>query len=322
MADNSIPTSYDPIVQLLEDAADGAHTHGAAIGLVHNDEAHIRTDLIALVGKPAGPGGVPPAVPGFKSLWNVAQTNKSTKTAALRTAQSNARLYVRTCIRSLFPVLGESWNAAWNAAGFTGGSLAVPANPMTLLQQMRAYYISNPTRESVVQGVNCNAVTCEATAQGLSDAESASNQSNTDSGTAQANYQNGLKAARARLSGLRDELSQLIKDDDDRWYAFGFDKPSDPSTPETPANLVATAGAAGSKTVIADWDDARRADSYRFRAVTKADNKEVANEIVSDSQISFVLAKAAAGAVVVLTVTGRNSAGESPASDSVEFTVP
>ncbi len=102
MADNSIPTSYDPIVQLLEDAADGAHTHGAAIGLVHNDEAHIRADLIALVGKPAGPGGVPPAIPGFKALWNAAQTNKSTKTAALRTAQSNARLYVRTCIRRVF----------------------------------------------------------------------------------------------------------------------------------------------------------------------------------------------------------------------------
>jgi len=81
-------------------------------------------------------------------------------------------------------------------------------------------------------------------------------------------------------------------------------------------------GAAGSKTVIADWDDARRADSYRFRAVTKADGKEVANEIISDSQISFVLAKAAAGAVVVLTVTGRNSAGESPAGNAVEIAVP
>ena len=50
---------------------------------------------------------------------------------------------------------------------------------------------------------------------------------------------------------------------------FCCPKPSDPSTPETPANLVATAGAAGSKTVIADWDDARRADSYRFRAINK-----------------------------------------------------
>jgi hypothetical protein len=317
---NDIPRSYDPLVQLLADAADGAHTHGAAIGLVHNDETHIRTDLIALVGKPAAGGS--PAVPGFKAAWNVAQTNKSAQTAALRTAQSNARLYVRTCIRSLFPVLGESWNADWNAAGFTGGSLAVPANPMTLLQQMRAYYAANPTRESVVQGINCNAATCEATAQTIDDAESASNQSNTDSGMAQANYQNGLAAARARLTGLRNELSQLIKDDDDRWYAFGFDKPSDPSTPEVPANLTAVAGAAGSKTVIGDWDDARRADSYRFRAVTKADNKEVANEIVQDSQISLALTKAAAGAVVLLTVTGRNAAGESPASDPVEFTVP
>jgi hypothetical protein len=322
MADNSSPTSYDPLVQALEDAADGAHTHGAAIGLVHNDEAHIRTDLIALVGKPAGPGGVPPAVPGFKALWNAAQADKSAKTAAFRTVCSNARLFVRTCIRSLFPVLGESWNAQWNAAGFTGGSLAVPTNPLTLLQQMRAYYIANPARESTVQGVACTAAACEATAQAISDAESASNQSNTDSGTAYANYQNGLAAGRARLSGLRNELSQLISDDDDRWYAFGFDKPSDPSTPEVPANLTAVAGAAGTKIVIADWDDARRADSYRFRAVTKTDGKEVANEIVSDSQISLVLAKAAAGAVVVLTVTGRNGAGESPASEPVEFTVP
>lgn len=321
MANNSIPTAYDPLVQLLEDAADGAHTHGVAIGLVHNSEAFIRADLITLVGKPAGPGGVPPAEPGFKALWNVAQTKKSAATAKLRTAQSNARLYVRTCIRSLFPVLGESWNADWNAAGFTGGSLAVPTNPMTLLQQMRAYYVANPLRESVVQGINCNAATCEATAQGLSDAESASNQSNTDSGTAKSDYENGLAAARVRLTGLRNELSQLMDDDDDRWYAFGFDKPSDPSTPETPANLVATAGAAGSKTVVADWDDARRADSYRFRAVNKTNNTEVVNEIVSDSQISLAL-NIAVGAVVLLTVTGRNSAGESPASDAVEFIVP
>jgi len=186
MANNSNPTAYDPLIQALEDAADGAHTYGAAVGLVHNDEAHIRADLVALAGTP-GPDETL-STPGFKSLWNTAQAAKSAATAALRTAQSNARLYVRTCIRSLFPVLGENWNAAWNAAGFTGGSLAVPANPLPLLQQMRAYYHANPGRASVVQTVTCNAATCEAAAQGLSDAESASNQSNTDSGTAQKNY--------------------------------------------------------------------------------------------------------------------------------------
>lgn len=323
MADNSIPTSYDPVVQHLEDAADGAHTHGAAIGLVHNGEVNIRTDLNALVGTPAGPGNVPPAVPGLKALWNAAQTNKSAKTGALRTVCSNARLFARTCIRSLFPVLGESWNASWNAAGFTGGSLAVPANPLTLLQQLRAYYAANPARETPnVQGVACTAAACETAVQAISDAESASNQSNTDSGTAYTNYQNGLKAGRARLSGLRDELDQLIADDDDRWYAFGFDKPSDPSTPEVPANLTVVAGAPGSKTLISDWDDARRADSYRLRAVTKADGKEVANAIAQDSQFSLTLEKVGAGAVVVLTITARNATGESPAGNAVEIVVP
>jgi hypothetical protein len=219
-------------------------------------------------------------------------------------------------------VLGEGWSAAWNAAGFTGGSLAVPANPLTLLQQLRAYYGANAAHETTVQGVACTATACEAVAKTITDAESASNQSNTDSGTAYTNFQNGIAAGRARISGLRDELDQLIEDDDDRWYAFGFDKPSDPSTPETPANLTAVGGAPGSKIVNADWDDSRRGDSYRLRAVTKADNKEVANEIVQDSQCSLTLSKVAAGAVVILTVTARNAAGESPASDPVEIAVP
>ena len=322
MADNSSPTSYDPLIQALEDAADGAHTHGATIGLYHCDEAHIRADLIALVGKPAGPGGVPAAVPGLKALWNVAQTNKSKKTAAFRNVCSNARVYARTCIRTLMPVLGESWNADWNAAGFTSGSLAVPANPLTLLQQLRAYYVANPARESVVQGINCNAVTCEATAQAISTAESDSNQSNTDSGTAQRNFQNGITAGRARLTALRQELELLIADDDDRWYAFGFDKPSDPSTPETPANLTVVPGAVGTKSGIADWDDARRADSYRIRAVTKADGKEVLNVIANDSQFVLYLNSVATGAIVQVTIAGRNASGESPASDPVEFSLP
>jgi hypothetical protein len=78
----------------------------------------------------------------------------------------------------------------------------------------------------------------------------------------------------------------------------------------------------GSKTLIADWDDARRADNYRLRAVTKADGKEVANEIAQDSQFSLTLAKVAAGAVGVLTVSARNATGESPAGNAVEITVP
>ena len=132
----------------------------------------------------------------------------------------------------------------------------------------------------------CTAAACETAAQAVSTAQSNSNQSNTDAGTAHGNYLAGVKAARTRLTNLRDELSQLMGDDDERWYAFGFDKPSDSASPETPENLVLTAGAPGSRTLLADWDDARRADKYRLRAKVKATGVQVFNELVADSQAS------------------------------------
>ena len=86
MASNEIPRSYGPIVELLEDAADGAQTHGVAIGLKQNDETALRAVLAALQGTPAGPGNVPPAVAGLKGLRNAAETNKVAKTALARSA--------------------------------------------------------------------------------------------------------------------------------------------------------------------------------------------------------------------------------------------
>ncbi len=87
--------------------------------------------------------------------------------------------------------------------------------------------------------------------------------------------------------------------------ASGGAEPGGRSQPDAP----------GSKTLIADWDDSRC-------AVTKADGKEMTNEIAQDSQFSPTLDKVATGAVVMLTVTARNSAGESPASNAVEIAVP
>ena len=46
------------------------------------------------------------------------------------------------------------------------------------------------------------------------------------------------------------------------------------------------------------------------------------SEITPECQFSLVLAALAASTVVVLTVTARNAAGESPASDPVEIAVP
>jgi len=116
MADNSISRNYDQLVQMLEDAADGAGTHGAAIGLKQNDEPALRAALTALVGTPAGPGGVPPVAPGLKDNWNVAKAGKTNGTAAFSLAKQNARAVARACINVLKPRLGNEWNNQWQTA--------------------------------------------------------------------------------------------------------------------------------------------------------------------------------------------------------------
>jgi hypothetical protein len=316
-----VPESYDPLVQLLEDAADGADKYGAAIGLKQNTGPAIRTDLTALIGVPAGPGGVPPAVPGLKSLWNAAKANKTAMTADLRTAESNGRALAMTCIGALKPVLGTQWNSAWNAAGFTGGSLAVPAHPQPLLLLLSAYYAANPAKEVAnINGIACTAAACQAASGVIVTAQKASNQSNTDAGNAQSALQDGIDAGRARASGLLAELGQLLDDNDPRWLAFGFDLPGHPSTPDVPQNLTVTTGAAGSQTLFVHCDDARRASGYRFTVTNAADGTELAEQLTQDAEATFD--SLPAGANVNVAVTARNATGESQPCDAVSVGVP
>ena len=323
MASNEIPRSYDPVVELLEDAADGAQAHGAAVGLKQNDETALRAALGSLIGTPAGPGNVPPATSGAKAAWNAAKAAKTAATAGARSARSNGRLLAQTCVGVLKARLGNSWNSSWQTAGFTNGSLAIPDNPMTLLQQIGAYFTANPTHEvpNITPTVSATAAACTAAANAISAAESAANQSVTNAAAAKTALASALGAAIARLIGLRDELSQLIPDDDDRWYAFGFDKPSDPDTPEVPVNIVITPGAPGSKMLFVDWPDARRGDSYRVVVRNTATGGALAEQIVTESDATF--SDLTSGMSVSVTVTARNTkGGESAESVPATTAVP
>jgi hypothetical protein len=322
MASNEIPREYEPLVELLHDAADGATTHGVAVGVKANDGPTLTALLDSLVGTPAGPGNVPPATPGLKALWNTAKANKSAAGAALRTAISNGRALAMACVGTLKPRLGNSWTTAWQAAGFQSGSLETPKNPQARLQELRAYYANNPTHEvpNLSPTISCTAAACQAAADAIGDADTASNTSNTDAGKAKAALEAGMDAARAHLGGLREELTRLLGDDDERWYLFGFERPSDPETPEVPANLVATPGGPGSHTVFVDWDNARRAETYRVLARAAATGAPLLERIVEESEAMLGLP---AGATVKITVTARNDAGgESAESEPITVAVP
>ena len=320
---NEIKRGYQQLVQQAEDAADGAHTHGAAIGLVHVTEPTIRTVLWEMIGKPAGPGGNPPASPGLKALWNAAKEEKTAKSALARTARSNGRYLFSACIRDLKTPFGDAWNSRWNVTGLTGGSLAVPENPMTALQQLRAFYGANPSYEKPDNhGTPLTAAACEAAVQAISDTESASNQSNVEAGQAKKAYEAGLDLLYTTLSNLLNELDQLLADDDERWLAFGFEKPSDLGSPTIPENLVLTPGATGSKMIFADWDDGRNDESYRATARLHETGEELASLITTESDATFTLTALAQGTLVDITVTGRNDKGETRPTEPVTAAVP
>jgi hypothetical protein len=311
MATNSIPRVYDPLVQLFSDAVGGAAEHGTSIGLKQNDHAALTLSLERLIGKPAGPGGNPPAVLGLKADWNLAKAAKVTIGGLFRSAKSNGRTLAKACVNVLKPRLGDAWNNDWQNAGFTTGSLAIPENPLTLLQQLRAYFSLNTTHErlDIAPGLHATAAACEAAADAIAAASNASNESNVGAGTAKAALDDGIAAARSRLSGLREELSHLIPGDDARWYSFGFERPDDPETPETAENLTLASSTGGS--LFADWDDARRAESYRASVFNAATNAKLAELLVQDSDANF--SGLPTDIPLRVEVTSINAAGESPA---------
>lgn len=213
MAINTIPRSYDPLVERLEDAKGGAAEHGASVGLKQNDLAAITADLEALVGRPSGPGGVPPAVPGRKAVWNLAKAAKTTTSGLFGSAKSNGRTLAKACVNILKPRLGDQWSNDWQTAGFTAGSLAIPGNPLTLLQQLRAYFAIHTSHEraDIAPGLHATAAACEAAADAIAEASTASNEANSGAGTAKAELEAGMDAGRHRLTGLREFRGMAAK---------------------------------------------------------------------------------------------------------------
>ena len=201
-------------------------------------------------------------------------------------------------------------------------SLEVPAHPQPLLLQLRAFYGKNPAREvKSVNGIDCTADACQAAADAIATADTASNQSNKDAGDAQAALQAGIDAGRARLIGLEAELEQLMDDNDTRWLAFGFDMPGHASSPDVPQNLTVTAGAAGSQTLFFHWDDARRVDGYRAVLANAADGTVVSQQLTQDAEATFD--NVPAGVTLNATVSARNTTGESqPSAPPVSIVVP
>ena len=314
MANNQIPSGYDPLVTLFHTALAGVRDHGDEVGLKHNTLASLQLVLDALIGTPSQPGA--------KALWNAAKTHKVAATAALREVENRGRALASAFVNVLKLRLGTQWNAQWNEAGFTQGSLKIPDHPQTLLLQLRSFLLSHPDCELpyLPASLDCTLNGCQMAAEAIDAAKTASQASNTEAGTAKQQFDLAVLHARAKLTGLRQELALLLGPDDARWYAFGFDRPNDTQIPAVPAHVTVTLGTAGSDSLYVEWDDARRAEGYRVVLTDAANGSTLAEKLVSDSEAVFT--GLTAGSHVQIRVTARNDAGESLAAEAVGVQLP
>jgi hypothetical protein len=184
------------------------------------------------------------------------------------------------------------------------------------LQNNPTYAVTDPNRPEL----DITEAAAQACYTAISTARSGINNAAKANGEALGLRDAALEAMRARLIGLRNELTQLpLPADSSIWYAFGFNRPSDPATPGVPDNLVLTAGATGTGALIVDWAPSRRAESYRVKVVVAGEAPPRLFGLFPDDQT--VLTGLPLAKLLTITIIAHNAAGDSAESTPATITL-
>jgi hypothetical protein len=294
------------VLNLAGIALVGATNFGAAIGLEHNDAANLATDYHDLVGNPATP-----LIPGKQTKLDAQIVAAVAATTARHVAIDEGREFCRLVIGILKPVLGSRWNTAWNAAGFTQPSLALPRNPAAMLAQFRGYFAANPARENAA--LNVTAARAQTLADAISTAIAAQGNAKTLRGQLRLERDGSFKQLRKRLSGLRAELAQLLSPTDQRWYQFGFQRPADGRVPEPVTEL--TLSTYGPGAISATWALSSLADNYRV-SWRLASSSEAPTEVGLFTDRQCLISGLPSGQQVIVLVRARNNSGETEPTEA------
>jgi hypothetical protein len=295
----TIPRSKGGLVILTTRIHAGLVSSGTEAGITYNDAATFATDLHAVTGPPGA------AEQGLLARFDAAKAATAAAYAANEITIDDGHEFASKAIALFKTSLGNRWNSQWQAVGFTGGSLAIPANPLALLVSIRAYLRANPTKESVE--FNVSAAQAEVRLNAITAARSGVDAARAAQSAASAASSAALDQLRKRASAFRKELSLLLEDDDALWYRFGFPRPVDGHIPAPVSELVLRAAVPGE--VIAEWERSALADNYRVsRQVQGVDPQPIALGLVSDPLT--IIRGLPSGSTVIVSVTARNASGE------------
>ena len=312
MTIRTIPQSIPALVTACARAIAGAESLGATLGVAQNTAPRIQADYHDFVGIPGSTTEL-----GKRGVLNSKRDAEKAARAARHAAITAGRKFCVDGIDHLKPHLGRVWNSAWMTAGFTSATLKVSrGNPLSLLLELREYLRANPARE--IASETFTAVEADTQATVVARADTELDSAITARRLATKQCDESFRRLCRRLGGLREELDRLLDRDDIRWLEFGFSRPVDGSAPAPVTGLVATPCLTGQ--VFVQHAASARAIDYRvsWRPQDGTDDPTVVGLF---SDLAVTLSRLPSGRTIVVSVTARNHARETPPA-SVTIVVP
>jgi hypothetical protein len=250
-------------------------------------------------------------------LFNNARLLLRTKREAFNEARDAARVFATLFREILKPVFGSEFNDRWLVVGFVD-SLAMPAkfeDMLELLQKMAAFLTANPTRE--VAALNITGAQALLLYTTFSEASAAVTLQESVVGILMDDRDAKYSALRGRVVQLVDELSYVLSPLDQRWKAFGFNKPGALETPEVPEDISVVL--IGTNAAAVKWGASPRAEYYRiWMKVHGAAGDAVA--VGSPADLDFTLENLPPATTVDISVSAVNNGGESQLSEPISVT--
>jgi len=305
MAQNPIPVNLDDLITMAEDAADGLHQLETPVGVKQNTEAAVRLELAGLV--------------TAKTAYDNLVATGNGLTATLTIAKSNARGYCAAVRDRLKKFLGNQASDAWQAAGWSAESIAVPSTGerlLPLLGSIGAYFTANPTQQDT-SVLNLTAAQAGILHEALSDARSAVNAHDQAEGDAKIARDAAADQLRGRMRALVNELALLLDPLSPSWRTFGLNAPGAPDRPDAVTNTRATA--LGNGQVRVQCAPAARADYYQVhQLIVGTDTAYVLTD--SPPGPDDILANRPVGVVIKYKMRAVNETGSGPFGNEVSVT--
>lgn len=308
-----ITANREALKTLAQETLAGATAVGAPTDLAQNTAARIKADYQDWMGDPTAI----PADTGKQGAYTKACGELTEARAARVEAIASGRKLCEDAIDALKAHLGRRWNPRWAAAGFGGFTLVVKDVEVGCkLEDLRNYFHNAPAHEVASKGIT--AVACEAARSAIIAATHARNAAKSAFQAARDARDLSVRKLKRRLSGLQQELGQILSADDSRWALFGFNRPIDGAIPARVKDVTITPGLPG--TLLVRWESSPRAINYRVGWQLVSSGAEITQiGLFADTSANFT--DLPSGAQIVVRISARNNSGETSVT-AVPATVP